>query len=53
MKSPLIQALSRDFAVPAFNFYNLESFHAIAAAARATRKDVIFAASESAIKYMG
>jgi fructose-bisphosphate aldolase class II len=40
-------------AVPAFNFYNLESFRAIEAAAAATRRPVICAASESAIKYMG
>ena len=49
MKNPL----STRGAVPAFNFYNLESWRAIAAAAAATKRPVIFSASESAIKYMG
>jgi fructose-bisphosphate aldolase class II len=53
MKNPLIQALRQKSAVPAFNFYNLESFRAIQAAAADTGRPVIFAASESAIKYMG
>jgi fructose-bisphosphate aldolase class II len=53
MKNILIQALRGETAVPAFNFYNLESFRAISAAAAETRRPVIFAASESAIKYMG
>jgi len=53
MKRILDQALRRGAAVPAFNFYNLESLRAIAAAAREIGAPVIFAASESAIKYMG
>ncbi|MDR3208431.1 MAG: class II fructose-bisphosphate aldolase family protein [Rickettsiales bacterium] len=53
MKNLLNQVLRRNSAVPAFNFYNLESFHAISAAARETGRPVIFAASESAIRYMG
>ena len=53
MKNILLKAIAGNYAVPAFNFYNLESFRAIAAAARATGRPVIFACSESAIKYMG
>ena len=53
MKNILLQALNSGRAVPAFNFYNLESLRAIQAAAAETRAPVIFAASESAIKYMG
>jgi fructose-bisphosphate aldolase class II len=43
----------QNYAVPAFNFYNLESFRAIFRAASETGKTVIYAASPSAIKYMG
>jgi len=39
--------------VPAFNFYNLESLRAIAAASRESGVGVIFAVSEGALKYMG
>lgn len=40
------------YAVPAFNFYNMETLTAILAAARKTHSPVILAVSESAIKYM-
>lgn len=46
-------AIARKYAVPAFNFYNLETLTAIIAAARDTHSPVILAVSESAIKYMG
>ncbi|MDR2268921.1 MAG: class II fructose-bisphosphate aldolase family protein [Rickettsiales bacterium] len=49
----LLKALRGGRAVPAFNFYNLESLNAIARAAAAIKAPVIFAASESAIEYMG
>ena len=45
--------IARGFAVPAFNFYNMETLNAILAATRATRSPVILAVSESALKYMG
>ena len=51
MKRILHRALRRGRAVPAFNFYNLESLSAIVAAAAGA--PVILAASESAIRYMG
>ena len=47
------KALDGRYAVPAFNFYNMETLSAILAAARKTHSPVILAASESAIKYMG
>ncbi len=46
-------ALRRKFAVPAFNFYNLETLKAILGAAHDTHSPVILAVSESAMKYMG
>ena len=46
-------AIAGHYAVPAFNFYNMETLTAILAAARKSRSPVILAASESAIKYMG
>ena len=46
-------AIARKYAVPAFNFYNMETLTAIVAAARKTHSPVILAASESAMKYMG
>ena len=53
MKTILLQALRGWYAVPAFNFYNLESMKAILDAASAAKAPVILAASESAMKYMG
>ncbi len=46
-------AITRNYAVPAFNFYNMETLTAIMAAARKTHSPVILAVSESALKYMG
>lgn len=46
-------AMAHRFAVPAFNFFNMETLTAIVDAARATHSPVILAASQSAIKYMG
>ena len=46
-------AIARRYAVPAFNFYNMETLSAILAAATETRSPVILAVSESAMKYMG
>ena len=46
-------AICNQYAVPAFNFYNMETLQAILAAVRETYSPAILAASESAIKYMG
>ena len=46
-------AIDRKYAVPAFNFYNMETLTAILSAARKTHSPVILAVSESAMKYMG
>ena len=46
-------AIARGYAVPAFNFYNMETLNAIMAAVRETKSPVILAVSESALKYMG
>lgn len=50
----MFQAAIRDhYAVPAFNFYNMETLNAILTATRETHSPVILAVSESAMKYMG
>lgn len=49
----LADALRYKYAVPAFNFYNLETLSAILDAARTTHSPVILAVSESALQYMG
>lgn len=46
-------AIVRKYAIPAFNFYNMETLNAILSAVRQTHSPVILAASQSAIKYMG
>ena len=46
-------AIARGYAVPAFNFYNMETLNAIMSAAREMHSPVILAVSESAMKYMG
>ena len=46
-------AIARKYAVPAFNFYNMETLNAVLNAARMTHSPVILAVSESALKYMG
>ena len=52
-KQMFSDAITRKYAVPAFNFYNMETLNAILAAARETHSPAILAVSESAIKYMG
>ena len=46
------KAIAEHYAVPAFNFYNMETLVSILSAARKTHSPVILAVSESAIKYM-
>lgn len=48
-----LDALAHHYAVPAFNFYNMETLTAILTAARETHSPAILAVSESALKYMG
>ena len=45
-------AIKRGYAVPAFNFYNMETLQAICRAITDTHSPVILAVSESAMKYM-
>ena len=52
IKNPLPAALKDKTAIPAFNFYNLESLRAIVSAADAAQRPVILAATESAMAYM-
>ena len=52
-KTLLTRALRDGYAVPAFNFYNMETLNAILAAAEITQSPVILAVSESALEYMG
>lgn len=52
-KKIFADALARHYAVPAFNFYNMETLSAIVNAAHDTKSPVILAVSESALKYMG
>lgn len=51
-KKLLTKALNGKYAVPAFNFYNMETLKAILSAAEQTNSPVILAVSESALKYM-
>ena len=51
-KTLLNRALRGGYAVPAFNFYNMETLNAILTAAEITQSPVILAVSESALKYM-
>ncbi len=46
-------AIARHYAIPAFNFYNMETLNAIIGAARDMRSPVILAVSESAMRYIG
>lgn len=46
-------ALARGYAIPAFNFFNMETLSAVLAAAHETHSPVILAVSESALHYMG
>ncbi len=52
-KQLLTRALRGGYAVPAFNFYNMETLTAILNAVAITQSPVILAVSESALKYMG
>jgi len=52
-KTLLNRAMRGGYAVPAFNFYNMETLHAILAAAQITQSPIILAVSESALQYMG
>lgn len=49
----LKRALRDGYAVPAFNFYNMETLAAILNAAQITQSPVILAVSESSLEYMG
>lgn len=52
-KKLLNHALKNGYAVPAFNFYNMETLKAILKAATITQSPVIVAVSEQALQYMG
>jgi len=52
-KKLLNQALKGGYAIPAFNFYNMETLLAILKAAEITQSPVILQVSESALSYMG
>lgn len=52
-KQLLTRALRGGYAVPAFNFYNMETLSAILNAAQITHSPIILAVSESALNYMG
>ena len=52
-KTLLKRAMRDGYAVPAFNFYNMETLTAILNAAKITQSPVILAVSESALTYMG
>ncbi len=51
-KTLLKQAMNNGYAVPAFNFYNMETLTAILDAANITQSPIILAVSESALEYM-
>ena len=52
-KTLLMHAMRNGYAVPAFNFYNMETLNAILKAAQITQSPVILAVSESALEYIG
>ena len=52
-KQMFANALANHYAVPAFNFYNMETLASIINAAHDTHSPVILAVSESALQYMG
>jgi len=52
-KKLLTRAMRDGYAVPAFNFYNMETLNAILNASEITQSPVILAVSESALDYMG
>lgn len=51
-KKLLKRAMRDGYAVPAFNFFNMETLQAILDAARITQSPIILAVSESALTYM-
>ncbi|MBR3510617.1 MAG: ketose-bisphosphate aldolase [Alphaproteobacteria bacterium] len=51
-KRLLMSAMRGSYAVPAFNFYNMETLKAILKAAQITNSPIILAVSESALEYM-
>ena len=51
-KRLLMPAMRGSYAVPAFNFYNMETLKAILKAAQITNSPIILAVSESALEYM-
>ena len=53
MSEMLKKALKNNYAVPAFNIYNLETAQAVLNVCSKLNKDVILAVSESAAKYAG
>ena len=52
-KQILTKALHGGYAIPAFNFYNIETLTAILDAAQITQSPIILAVSESALEYVG
>ena len=52
-KQMFANALQQGYAIPAFNFYNMETLDAILIAAAQCNSPVILAVSESALEYMG
>lgn len=52
-KQMFSDANARNYAIPAFNFYNMETLRAILTAVHETNSPVILSVSESALKYMG
>jgi len=52
-KKLLNRALRNGYAVPAFNFYNMETLLAILRAGEITQSPIILQVSEEALKYMG
>lgn len=52
-KRLLTRAMRDGYAVPAFNFFNMETLNAILKAAEITQSPIILAVSESALQYMG
>lgn len=51
-KKMLTHAMKNGYAVPAFNFYNMETLDAILDAAKITQSPIILAVSEGALDYM-
>ena len=52
-KKLLMRAMRGGYAVPAFNFFDMETLNAILTAAKITQSPIILAVSEGALEYMG